>query len=102
MDFQDENLRNPWHITIVEDTKVMEFWVKLWVNILFNVPFNFWVICKICLTNGHPTMDFQDENLRNPWHITIVKDTKVMGFWVSFWVKLWLKFWVNLSVQFFG
>ena len=39
MDFQDENLRNPCNITIVEDTKVMEFWVSFWVKLLVN----FWV-----------------------------------------------------------
>ena len=47
-------------------------------------------------------MDFQDENLSNPWHITIIEDTKVMQFWVSFWVKLWVNFWVNIQFNFQG
>ena len=45
-------------------------------------------------------MDFQDENLRNPWHITILRNVKDMEFWVDFWVDFWVNFWVNFCVNF--
>ena len=41
------------------------------------------------------TMDFQDENLRNPWHITILRNVKVMEFWVDFWADFWFNFWIK-------
>ena len=47
-------------------------------------------------------MDFQDENLRNPWHITILKNVKVMEFWVNCLVKLWVNFWVDVRFNFQG
>jgi hypothetical protein len=47
-----------------------------------------------------PPWIFEDENLRNPWHIAIIEDTKVMEFWVSFFIKLWVRFWVNIQFIF--
>ena len=44
-------------------------------------------------------MDFQDENLGNPWYIIIFGNVKVIefcvNFWADFWADFWVKFWVN-------
>ena len=45
-------------------------------------------------------MDFQDENLRNPWHITILRKVNVMEFWVNFWADFWVDFWVDFWADF--
>ena len=45
-------------------------------------------------------MDFQDENLRNPWHITILRNVKVMEFWVDFWVDFGLIFGLTFGLNF--
>ena len=45
-------------------------------------------------------MDFQDENLGNPWHITILENVEVMEFWVDFWLDFWVDFWVKFWANF--